>query len=186
MTSCFYREWLPLEKREFKVLSLLASSGGHFEGNLSDMCRCLSLSPQTKTRRNLQASIQKLSEAGMIEATTAGQTVTLNVLPKTQRIEIDCDWVNTLMKGGWAEEVSWEAVLKVLLWFTANQQKEVIQRSEVAGEIGMANSTITSAMNVLEREFGAITRAKATEKIGENDFRTIGLFFDVSAWWDKQ
>ena len=185
MTCCFYREWLPLEKREFKVLSLLASSGGHFEGNLSDMCRRLSLTPQTKNRRHLHASIQKLSEAGMLEATTAGQTVTLNLLPRTQRVEIDCDWVNTLMKGGWAEEVSWEAVLKVLLWFTANQRSDAIQRAEVAKEIGMSVSTISSAMNVLEREFNAITRSKVSEKIGENDFRTIGLYIDVSAWWDE-
>ena len=44
----FYREWLPLNKKEFRILAMLADFGGEYHGNLTDMCRYFSVSPQHK------------------------------------------------------------------------------------------------------------------------------------------
>ena len=38
----FYREWLPLNKKEFRILAMLADFGGEYHGNLTDMCRYIS------------------------------------------------------------------------------------------------------------------------------------------------
>ena len=35
----FYREWLPLPKAEFNVLTMLAEQGGSFSGNYADIMR---------------------------------------------------------------------------------------------------------------------------------------------------
>lgn len=43
----FYREWLPLNKKEFRILAMLADFGGEYHGNLTDMCRYFSVSPET-------------------------------------------------------------------------------------------------------------------------------------------
>ena len=39
----FYREWLPLPKAEFNVLTMIAEQGGTFTGNWSEMCRYINL-----------------------------------------------------------------------------------------------------------------------------------------------
>lgn len=33
----FYREWLPLNKKEFRILAMLADFGGEYHGNLTDI-----------------------------------------------------------------------------------------------------------------------------------------------------
>ena len=45
--ATFYPEWLGVDKNQFRILSLLAPTG-EFKGNLSDMCRNLRISVQTK------------------------------------------------------------------------------------------------------------------------------------------
>ena len=50
----FYREWLPLNKKEFRILAMLADFGGEYHGNLTDMCRYFSVSPQHKKQSVVQ------------------------------------------------------------------------------------------------------------------------------------
>lgn len=54
----FYAEWLPLQKKDFRIMAMLADVG-EFKGNLSDLCRYFSLNPQQTHRTALRASIEE-------------------------------------------------------------------------------------------------------------------------------
>lgn len=54
----FYREWLPLPKAEFNVLTMLAEQGGSFSGNYADIMRYLNVTPQSRNRKPIQAAIE--------------------------------------------------------------------------------------------------------------------------------
>lgn len=184
----FFREWLPLTKSDFRILAMLADKGD-FEGNLSDLCRCFSLDPQTKNRNKLKESILRLSAAGLILHKEKGRTHQLTLVPQTQSIEFPRTWYEILRQHDYtSESVSWEAVIKVALWIQENQLP-VVTNDMIAQDLRISVGTIGSAKNVLEREYQAITRKKVSEKIGEDLqgqalYRTIGQELKSCAWWE--
>ncbi len=82
----FYREWLPLNKKEFRILAMIADFGGEYHGNLTDMCRYFSVSPQHKNQREaLREAIQHLTDRHYIESSVNGRTYSLRIIPKRKR-----------------------------------------------------------------------------------------------------
>ena len=54
----FYESWLPLDKKHFRLLAMLADKG-NFQGSLAQICRNLSMaSGQAKTNNSLKESIE--------------------------------------------------------------------------------------------------------------------------------
>ena len=70
----FYREWLPLPKAEFNVLTMLAEQGGSFSGNYADIMRYLNVTPQSRNRKPIQAAIESLTSKGFITWDSSGRT----------------------------------------------------------------------------------------------------------------
>ena len=79
----FFREWFPLPKGEFRIMAMLAEKG-QFRGNLSDLCRYFSVSPQTKSRRALKNQISELEKKGFITVQKTRNTYTLKAIPKEE------------------------------------------------------------------------------------------------------
>lgn len=185
----FFREWLPLAKSDFRILAMLAEKG-QFEGNLSDLCRCFSLNPQTKNRNKLKKSILHLSASGFIIHKTEGRNHQLAPISQGQAIEFPREWYEIIRQRDYSSEcVSWEAVMKVALWIQDNQIP-VVTNDMIAQDLGISVGTIGAAKNVLEREYHAITRKKVSEKVGEDAlgqplYRTIGQELNSCAWWDE-
>ena len=180
----FYREWLPLPKAEFNVLTMLAEQGGSFNGNWSDMCRYLNVTPQQKNRKPLQAAIESLTSKGFITRETSGRTQTLKVIPKATGITLPRLWVQSVMKHNYSSEaVAAAQVLKVFLWIAQNKQ-DIVTNNMIADALGVSVSTVVSAKNVLEREYENITKRKVSEKCGDV-FRSIGQELAAGAWWNE-
>ena len=180
----FYREWLPLPKAEFNVLTMLAEQGGSFNGNWSDMCRYLNVTPQQKNRKALQAAIESLTSKGFITKETSGRTQTLKVIPKATGITLPRLWVQSVMKHDYSSEaVAAAQVLKVFLWIAQNNQN-IVTNNMIADALGVSVSTVVSAKNVLEREYENITKRKVSEKCGDV-FRSIGQELAAGAWWNE-
>ena len=178
----FYREWLLLDKKDFRILTMLADKGA-FQGNLSDICRYFSLNPQQRNRNQIRESIQRLKKVQMITCEVKGRNYTLGLIPKEKEISIQRNWLYTLRRHEYKKEhVSWEAVLKVLLWIIDNKE-QIVTNNEIANDLGVSLTTVVSAKNVLEREYRAIIRRKVSIKTGENSFCTIGQELTASAWW---
>ncbi len=182
--ATFYTEWLGVEKNQFRILSLLAPTG-EFRGNLTDMCRSLNIRPQTRTRSSLRDNIDELAASDYISSVLNGRTYTLKVIPKETVIEIPTEWLNQIMNHNYhSESVSWQAVLKVFLWMITNNNKPIVTRSEIAAVTNIGNDTITSALNVLDRDFKAILRKPVVIEIQDGKFRCIGLELNPAAWWE--
>lgn len=178
----FYKAWLPLDKKEFRILAMLADQG-EFSGNLSDLCRYFSLSPQTSNRTQLRTSIDLLTRAGFIQCDHRGRRYTLKAVPKEEEIEIPREWFLTLLHHDYtSESVAWEQVLKVWLWIAANDLP-VITNALIAADLSISTSTIGCAKNVLQKEYNAIIRKQVSEKCGDS-FRTIGQELAATAWWN--
>lgn len=181
--ATFYLEWLGVDKNQFRILSLLAPTG-EFTGNFSDMCRSLNISVQTGNRNKLKEDISELASGGYIANEQNRRTYKLKAIPKETVIKIPTEWLNRIMNHEYtSEQVSWQAVLKVLLWTYTNSNPEVT-RSEIAVALNIGEDTITSALNVLERDLNAITRKQVIKETENGEFRCVGLEIIPTAWWD--
>ena len=178
----FYEEWLTLDKKDFRILAMLAANG-KFQGNLSDLCRYFSLDPQQRNRNQLKESIQRLCDQSLIECQMSGRTYLIQAIPKDKEIKIPQEWFETLRRHDYTSEaVSWEAPLKVLLWIIDNRSP-VITNQRIANDLAISVSTVGYAKNVLEREYNAIIRKRVSEKIGEHTFFVVGQELTACAWW---
>lgn len=183
--SIFYREWFPVAKAEFNILAMLAEHGGSYTGNYSDMCRYLNVTPQHSNRQTLCAAIDSLVAAEYITHEVSGRTHTLKVIPKATEILLPTPWVQSVIQHDYtSESVAFAQVLKVFLWI-ANNKREIVTNYMIAEDLGISVSTVVNAKNVLEREYENITKKKISEKLGENDFRTLGQELAAGAWWTK-
>lgn len=156
----FYREWLPLNKKEFRILAMLADFGGEYHGNLTDMCRYFSVSPQHKNREALREAIQHLTDRHYIESSVNGRTYSLRIIPKEKEIALPREWFERVRTREYSSEsVSWEAVIKLLLWLIAHNPEVMITNQQIADDLDVSVSVVVSAKNVLEKDFEAITAA---------------------------
>lgn len=120
--AIFYREWIPLPKAEFNILSMLAEQGGSFSGNYADMMRYLGVTVQNRNRQALRAAIESLTTSGYITHESSGRTHTLTVLPKATEIPLPADWVRSVLRHDYkTENVAAAQVLKVFLWVAENE-----------------------------------------------------------------
>ena len=180
----FYREWLPLPKAEFNVLTMIAEQGGTFSGNYADIMRYLNVTPQSRNRKPIQAAIESLTSKGFITWDSRGRTQHLKVIPKATEIELPRVWVQSVVRHDYSsEDVAFAPVLKLFLWIAQNEL-EIVTNDMIAADLGVSVSTVVSAKNVLEREYENITKRKISEKVGENTYRSLGQELAASAWWD--
>ena len=180
----FFREWLPLQKSEFRILAMLADRG-EFKGNLSELCDYFSLTRQTRNRDQLKSSIQKLQDQGFIKCEINGRTYTLRAVPKEKKIEIPRRWAEPIIHHEYSSEtVAWEQVLKVLLWIYDNRHP-IIQDIMIADDLNVSVDVITSAKNVLDIDFHAIIREIEKITLPDGSKRNVGQRLAAVAWWSE-
>ena len=178
----FYDEWLPLPKAEFNVLAMVAEQGGAYSGNYSDMCRYLNVTPQTRNREQLRTAIESLTSMGFLSCDTRGRTHHLKVIPKETEVRLPKVWVQSVIRHDYSSErVACAQVLKVFMWIMQNRMK-VVTNAMIAVELGISESTVCSAKNVLQYEYENIAKRKISQKWG-NGFRSLGQELAASAFW---
>ncbi len=185
MKECiFYKEWLRLPKDQFNILAMIAASGGEFIGNLTDICNYLSVTPQSRNRNRIRQALNCLDSGCWINCKSEGRTQILSVHPKATDISLPLEWVDLVIKHKYSEGVAWANVLKLYVWIVYNNGCISTNR-EIAAELGISESTVCSAKNVLEKEFAIITKKNISEKIHDATFRTLGQIIEPLAWWNN-
>ena len=180
--AIFYQEWLPLDKKEFRILSMLADNGGEYHGNLTDMCQYFSITAQQKTRNALREAIQSLTERNYIESSLVGQKYHLRLVPTANKISLPREWLTRLRQHEYSTaSVSWEVIVKLILWLEHNSD-DIITNQQIADDLNVSISTIVSAKNVLEKDYSGLLRKYCYKKVGE-DYLCIGQSLTLSAWW---
>ena len=181
----FYKEWLNLSKREFRILMYLAIHGSQ-RANLSDMCRWFEVDPQTSNRNKIKAAIEELANSRMIQYSLKGRTYTLSLIPKETEITLPVEWVLQIMRRErYSDSVAVEVVVKVLLWlkdYGANR----FQNFQITSELRIGTTTLNCAKKVLRDDFGAIMQNIIRTKISEGVFITEGQEIYLSAWLKEE
>ena len=180
----FYEEWLPLPKAEFNVLAMVAEQGGTYAGNYADMCRYLNVTPQTRNREQLRSAIESLTSKGFLACEDRGRTRHLGVVPKEVEVKLPRLWVQSVIRHDYSSEsVAAAQVLKVFVWIMQNRT-EIVTNTMIAAELGISESTVCSAKNVLQYEYENIAKRVRSEKWGDR-FRRIGQELAASALWKE-
>lgn len=180
----FYKEWLTLPKNEFRILIMIAESEP-FVGNLSDMCRYFSISPQSKNKNKLKTDINSLIEKGIITAELSGRKYTLSSIPKDEEniIKLSRDWIDLkrIRESKFSVSVSFEAVVKVLL-FAIEFQNQIVNNEMIEKYLNMSESVITSAKKVIREDFEALHIEYLRSQDTTGIYRCEGQIFTLSAW----
>ena len=184
-TITFYYEWLPLDKKEFRILAMLADKG-EYRGDLSGLCDYFSVTRQSKNRVQLRNSIQELKEKKLIEAELRGRTYTLRPLPKEKKIEMDRGLFESIRQHDYSNEaeVAWEQVIKLYLWIIQHEQQQIVTNAEIADALDVSSSTVCAAKNVLERGYKTIVKKRVSEIMGDGSFHSLGQIIESGAWWE--
>ena len=185
----FEKEWLKLEKYNFKLLTLvavLAQNHLAYRGTVAEMCDYLGIDNQTKNRRAITTAIAQLEEKGMVKTILDNNkvyTITLSVKAEKKKdvIVIQKKWIE--MVQGLTTGVTWDNVLRVWLYLIANEE-EIITSKKIAADLGMNKSMVDRIKIVLVSDLKAIKCQNRAKKISEGNFQKLGQTIDTFAWID--
>ena len=185
----FEKEWLKLEKYNFKLLTLvavLAQNHLAYRGTVAEMCDYLGIDNQTKNRRAITTAIAQLEEKGMVKTILDNNkvyTITLSVKAEKKKdvIVIQKKWIE--MVQGLTTGVTWDNVLRVWLYLIANEE-EIITSKKIAADLGMSKSMVDRIKIILVSDLKAIKCQNRAKKISEGNFQKLGQTIDTFAWID--
>ena len=185
----FEKEWLKLEKYNFKLLTLvavLAQNHLAYRGTVAEMCDYLGINNQTKNRKAITTAIAQLEEKGMVKTILDNNkvyTITLSVKAEKKKdvIVIQKKWIE--MVQGLTTGVTWDNVLRVWLYLIANEE-EIITSKKIAADLGMTKRMVDRIKVVLVNDLQAIKCKNRSKKISEGNFKSLGQTIDTFAWID--
>ena len=178
--------WLQLDKADVELLSFLLLNGERFVGTLSELCRALGRSDNTRSRNGRQESIERLCAAGVISRTPiSSRCFEIHLLPlqKEEQIRIERQHLEDIRCRRYDRDVAWQQVLKVYLWLKRCGVAVEFQRHQVASDLGVSPSTITAAIRVLADHYGAISTHRLGSVDAQGNPRCSGQEASLSAFW---
>lgn len=183
-----YRDWLPLDKHQFRIMVML-SAEGKFQGTMADIMRYYSVSPQSKNRNKIKTAIEELINQGFItfRQTAGSNTFEMEIILREEEtaVAVKDDIYHKIRERGWAEKVAWEPVLKVYAWIADNQYEKIIKNKDIVKDTSLSPTVICSAKNVLDRFLNSIERERLTAVV-DGEFRTYGQHIGASAFWYEE
>ena len=184
----FEKEWLKLEKYNFKLLTLvavLAQNHLAYRGTVAEMCDYLGVDNQTRNRRAITTAIAQLESKGMVKTILDGKVYTITLSVKAEKkkdvIIIQKKWIE--MVQGLTTGVTWDNVLRVWLYLIANEE-EIITSKKIAADLGMTKRMVDRIKVVLVNDLQAIKCQNRSKKISEGNFKKLGQTIDTFAWID--
>ena len=184
----FEKEWLKLEKYNFKLLTLvavLAQNHLAYRGTVAEMCDYLGVDNQTRNRRAITTAIAQLESKGMVKTILDGKVYTITLSVKAEKkkdvIIIQKKWIE--MVQGLTTGVTWDNVLRVWLYLIANEE-EIITSKKIAADLGMTKRMVDRIKVVLVNDLQAIKCRNRSKKISEGNFKKLGQTIDTFAWID--
>ena len=186
----FEKEWLKLEKYNFKLLTLvavLAQNHLAYRGTVAEMCDYLGIDNQTKNRRAITTAIAQLEEKGMVKTILDNNkvyTITLSVKAEKKKdvIVIQKKWIE-MVQGLKSRGVSWDNVLRVWLYLIANEE-EIITSKKIAADLGISERKVARIKDVLVNDLKAIKCQDRYKKTSGVNFTKLGQTIDTFAWID--
>jgi hypothetical protein len=182
-------DWLTVENYQFKILVMVAALAENhlaYRGKLKDMCEFLGVGNSTSNTDKIKKALAALEKSGDIKTIKDGHTWTITLSVKAERkskiIKIRNAWIKVIQqyKCKEGESVSWENILKVLVYLCAD--KTEVKRYDMIGKaLNISSDAAKRAVHALDNiDFGdiAVKRKIAWLKTGE-DYKVIGQKLEV-------
>ena len=83
-----------------------------------------------------------------------------------------------------SEAVAFAQVLKLFVWVIHNRM-DIVTNAMIAEDLGVSESTVVSAKNVLVKEYENVSQRKISQKLGDDCFRCVGQELVAGAWWNE-
>ena len=180
----FYYSWLSLDKSELKILTMVAEMGS-FSGSLTDICRWLSISPDTRNRNQIKTSLTNLSENDYISYSRSGNTHAISIVPKEGQIDIPdftLEKLKTVKHPGIS--IDWINLLKLYL-FIQYHSTIVTTYTGISEVLNISETTLGNAKAVLEKNFNEIAVDKIKKKQADGSYWVVGQEFSMGADFTK-
>ena len=182
----FSWDWLLFQKDDIELLTFLLLNNERFVGSLSELCRALGRSDNTRSRNKRQEAIERLCAEGVISHHQLSQRrFEILIVPpiEEKQIGIERQRLENIRSRQYDRDVAWQQVLKVYLWLNCGSGVVEFQRQQVASALGVSNSTISSAIRVLEDHYGAISTRRLGYVDADGNPRCSGQEASLSAFW---
>jgi hypothetical protein len=185
-------DWLTVKNYEFKILVMIACLAENhlaYRGKLKDMCDFLGVGVSQGNRNKIKEAINALEASGDIKTLVEGQTWTLTLSVKAERKnkikKIKNAWISAIKgyepKDKDNDSVSWENILKVLVYLCADQ-REVIRYNEISKALGISTTQVQRAVRaLLNIDFNdlSVKRKLAWYKANDDTFKVNGNKFEI-------
>lgn len=182
----FDKEWLSMEKYDFKILTLIAVLAENklaYRGKIKDMCEFLGVAAgNSRTNRAIKDAIEKLEKEEYIDVIKRGQIYTLTLRDNRCRtiIKIQKKWI-AIVKSLNGKQNSWDTILRVWLYLIDNQ-REIITTKDIAADLQLSEKTIGNVKKILVEDLKAIKCTNRAKKIDERTYIKLGQTIDTFAW----
>lgn len=184
--------WLTVKNYEFKILVMIACLAENhlaYRGKLKDMCEFLGVKAVSSNREKIKEAITALEAKGDIRVLQEGQTWTLTLSVKAERKDkikkIKNAWIKAIQnyepKDKDNGSVSWENILKVLVFLCADK-REIKRYDEIGSALGIGKDTAKRAVWALvDIDFNDLSVKKkiAWFKTNDGDFKVNGNKYEV-------
>lgn len=185
-------DWLTVKNYEFKILVMIACLAENhlaYRGKLKDMCEFLGVGVSQGNRNKIKEAIAALEASGDIKTLVEGQTWTLTLSVKAERKnkikKIKNAWISAIKdyepKDKDNDSVSWENILKVLVYLCADQ-REVIRYNEISKALNISTTQVQRAVRaLLNIDFNdlSVKRKLAWYKANDDTFKINGNKFEI-------
>ena len=183
------KDWLTVQNYQFKILVMIAALAENhlaYRGKIKDMCEFLGVGNSTSNTKKIKEAIAALEEKGDIKTIKDGHTWTLTLSVKAERkqkiIKIKNAWIKAIQQyeGAAGAQVSWENVLKVLVYLAADKT-EVKRYDVIAKELNISIDVVKRSVKALDGiDFGDISISRKLAWLKkEDEFRVIGQKIDI-------
>lgn len=178
----FLEEWLPLEKAEFRLLSMitiLSDNNRAFRGTLKTFCEELCIDTSSGNIKRLKNSLNQLAVADFIKIIIDKDIYTISLAKAAEKskniIKIKKAWYQLIKDT--PSEAAWENVLKVFIKLLEFAPASIHKEQEIADELNISVSTVKRAIKTLKqidfKDFRFKIEPKI-EKLPDGKFRTLG------------
>lgn len=186
----FEKEWLKMEKYDFKILTLIAVLAEEklaYRGKIKDMCEYFGVaSGNSRTNKAIKDAIDKLEQEEYIYAIRDKQTYTLTLRVKAEKkkeiIKIQKKWIEMVRDLG-PKGAGWDTILRVWLYLIDNK-KEIITNADIATALNLSEPTVKRVKQILVNDLKAIKCINRAKKIDDKTFIKLGQTIDAFAWID--
>lgn len=191
-------DWIKVKNYEFKILVMtacLAQEKLAFRGQLKDMCAFLGVGNTTSNRANIKKAIANLVEAGELmseileDSKTWIVTITSKAEKKKKIIKIKNTYIEAIKAYKAIDKnrsVSWEVILKVLIFLWGDNSSEVRTYKEIGEALGVKEQAVgraVSALTTIDFKDMSITKKLSWYKNSNSDWRIAGSTYQVGHKW---